>query len=136
MAEPRSELTVITKTKDLCTYIMTVTQKSPKHFRFTFVTRLQNLALDALESIIRANDVFVKKGDNPAYRERAHFQQNAMTSLKLVSYIAEISMEAGCLLPKQFEQVARQTAECEVLLGGWMAGDRNRFFRSENASGK
>ena len=41
--EIKSELTVITKAKDLCSYIITITQKSPKQFRFTFVTRLQNL---------------------------------------------------------------------------------------------
>ena len=43
MAE--SELAVVTKAKDLCSYVMTVTQKSPKHFRFTFVSRLQDPAL-------------------------------------------------------------------------------------------
>ena len=39
MERKQSELTVITKAKDLCTYIMTVTQRSPKQFRFTFALR-------------------------------------------------------------------------------------------------
>ena len=56
-----SELTVITKSKDLCSYIMTVTQKSPKHFRYTFVNRLQNLSLDIVEKLIRANEIYVVK---------------------------------------------------------------------------
>lgn len=34
MERKQSELTVITKAKDLCSYVMTVTQKSPKHFRY------------------------------------------------------------------------------------------------------
>ena len=55
MERKQSELTVITKAKDLCSYVMTVTQKSPKHFRFTFVTRLQNLALSVIENLFRAN---------------------------------------------------------------------------------
>ena len=46
----QSELIVITKAKELCSYVMTVTQKSPKHFRFTFVTRMQNLSLDVIEN--------------------------------------------------------------------------------------
>ena len=50
MERKQSELTVITKAKDLCSYVMTVTQKSPKQFRFTFVSRLQNLALSAIEA--------------------------------------------------------------------------------------
>lgn len=58
MERKQSELTVITKAKDLCSYVMTVTQKSPKQFRFTFVSRLQNLALSAIENLFRANDVF------------------------------------------------------------------------------
>ena len=41
-----SELVVITKAKDLCGYVLTVTQKSPKQFRFTFTSRLQNLCVD------------------------------------------------------------------------------------------
>ena len=51
----QSELIVITKAKELCSYVMTVTQKSPKHFRFTFVTRMQNLSLDVIEKSININ---------------------------------------------------------------------------------
>ena len=40
-----SGLAVVTKAKDLCPCIMTVTQKSPKHFRFTLDSRLQDPAL-------------------------------------------------------------------------------------------
>lgn len=39
---------MVTRAKDLCSYIMTVTQKSPKNFRYTYVSRLQNLAMDCL----------------------------------------------------------------------------------------
>jgi hypothetical protein len=53
------ELTVVTKAKELCTYIVTVTQKSPKQFHFTFVSRLQNLAMDVIENIYRVNEVFM-----------------------------------------------------------------------------
>ena len=50
-----SELTVISKAKDMCSYIMTVTQRSPKHFRYTFVSRLQNLSLGVVELLLRPN---------------------------------------------------------------------------------
>jgi len=46
MGVPKNELTVVMKAKDLCSYIVMVTQKSPKQFRFTFVSRLQNPAMD------------------------------------------------------------------------------------------
>lgn len=48
MERKQSELTVITKAKDLCSYVIKVTQKSPKQFRFTFVSRLQNLREDQI----------------------------------------------------------------------------------------
>ena len=59
----KSELVIVTKAKDLCSYIVTITQKSPKQFRFTFVSRLQNLALDVIEKIYYANEIFLMKGD-------------------------------------------------------------------------
>ena len=41
MAAYQSELAVITKAKDLCSYVMTVTDKSPKRFRFTLAAKLR-----------------------------------------------------------------------------------------------
>ena len=55
----KSELSVVMKAKDLCRYVMTVTQKSPKQYRFTFTTRLQNLSMDIIEDIYLANETFV-----------------------------------------------------------------------------
>lgn len=83
-----SELTIITKAKDLCSYIMVVTQKSPKYFRFTFVSRLQNLSLDIIENLYWANDIFVEKGNKDSCLRRREFQQQAMTSIKILSYFS------------------------------------------------
>ena len=74
MEHMQSELTVITRAKDLCSYIMAVTQKSPRQFRFTFTSRLQNLSLDVIESFIisdlKANKMHksVSVGDLCDYR--------------------------------------------------------------------
>ena len=127
MEHKQSELTVITKVKDLCSYIMTVTQKSPKQFRFTFVSRLQNLSLSVVENLFRANEVYVAKGDVEARRERLAFQRSAMTELKLLGYIALLSLEQGCILSKQYEQISRQLTDCQNLLGAWMNSDRRRL---------
>lgn len=127
MERKQSELTVITKAKDLCTYIMTITQKSPKQFRFTFVSRLQNLSLSVIENLFRANDVFVSKSDIHSRKERISYQRSAMTDLKLLGYIALLSMEQSCILPKQYEQISRQITDCQNLLGAWMNSDRRRL---------
>ena len=127
MDRKQSELIVITKSKDLCSYVLVVTQKSPKHFRYTFVNRLQNLAIDVIENLIRANDVFITKTDILSQRERANYQRRAMTDLKLLGYIALLSMEQQCILPKQYEQIARQVFDCCNLLGAWMNSDKKRL---------
>ncbi len=127
MERKQSELTVITKAKDMCSYVMTITQKSPKHFRYTFTSKLQNLALDVIENLFRANDVFVSKQDLQSQKERINFQRAAMIDLKLLGYMALLSMEQECILPKQFEQIAKQLADCQNLLGAWMNSDRKRL---------
>ena len=127
MEHKQSELTIITKAKDLCSYVMTVTQKSPKQFRFTFTSRLQNLSLDVIEALYRANDTFVTK-DNPSSREkRLEFQHQAMTNLKLLAYFSLLAREQNCILPKQYEQISRQSTDCQNLLGAWINSDRRRL---------
>ncbi|NCE97589.1 four helix bundle protein [Emergencia sp. 1XD21-10] len=86
MKQKQSELTVTTKAKDLCSYIMTITQKSPKKFRFTFVSRLQSLILNVIENIYRANDVFISKDDLLAQQKRLELQRKALTDLKVLGY--------------------------------------------------
>lgn len=127
MEHKQSELTVITRAKDLCSYVMTVTQKSPKQFRFTFTSRLQNLSLDVIEALYRANDTFVTK-DNPSSRDkRLEFQHQAMTNLKLLAYFSLLAREQNCILPKQYEQISRQSADCQNLLSAWINSDRRRL---------
>ena len=127
MGQKQSELTVVTKAKDLCSYIMVVTQKSPKHFRYTFVSRMQNLALSVIENLFRANDVFVTKVDTAKKKERLDFQRSAMTDLKVLGYIALLSMEQKCILTKQYEQIAKMVTDCQNPLGAWINSDRKRL---------
>lgn len=127
MAKTENELSVITKAKDLCGYIMTITQRSPKHFRFTFVSRLQNLALDVVERMYRANDCFISASDLKRAERRLEFQYQAMTDLKLLAYIALLSLEQKCILPKQYEEIARRCSESRNMLGAWIKSDQKRL---------
>ena len=127
MEHKQSELAVITKAKDFCSYVMTVTQKSPKQFRFTFTSRLQNLSLDVIEALYRANDTFVTKENVSAREKRLEFQHQAMTDLKLLAYFSLLAREQNCILPKQYEQISRQGTDCQNLLGAWINSDRRRL---------
>ncbi len=123
----QSELYVITKAKELCSYVMTVTGKSPKRFRFTLVSRMQNYALDVIENLYTANEIFVQAGGENQAEQRLIFQQRAQTRLRLLGYIAQLAMEQQCILPKQYEQITRQVYDCQNLFGAWMKSDRKRF---------
>ena len=127
MASYQSDLAVITKAKDLCSYLMAVTDKSPKRFRFTLVAKLQSYALNAIENLYRANEVFVKKGDADRAAERLEFQRQAMTEMKLLGYMAQLAMEQGCILPKQYEQITKKLYDSQNVLGAWMNSDRKRL---------
>jgi hypothetical protein len=115
------------KAKDLCAYIVTVTQKSPKQFRFTFVSRLQNLAMEVIENIYRANEVFIGAGSRNNSEKRLEFQHKALVSTKILAYFAEMAMTQNCVLPKQYEQIAKQTSDCQHLLAAWINSDRKRL---------
>jgi hypothetical protein len=122
----QSELTVITKAKDLCSYVLTVTEKSPKRFRFTLVSRMQNLALDIIEKLYRANDVYATAERAMQTEKRLDFQHDALTDAKLLGYMALLAREQGCILPKQYECIATLVSDCQNLTGAWIRSDRNR----------
>ena len=127
MPAAQSELSVITKAKDLCSYIMTVTDKSPKRFRFTLVAKLQGYALNIIESLYRANEVYVRRGDREAAERRLDFQHQALTELKLLGYMAQLALEQGCILPKQYEQITKKAHDCQNMAGAWINSDRKRL---------
>lgn len=127
MAAYQSELAVITKAKDLCSYVMTITDKSPKRFRFTLVAKLQSYALNTIENLYRANEVFVKGSDREKAAQRLDFQHQALTELKLLGYMAQLAMEQGCILPKQYEQITKKVHDCQNMLGAWINSDRKRL---------
>ena len=123
----QSELTVITKAKDLCDYVLTVTEKSPKRFRFTLVSRMQNLALDVIEHIYRANEVYMASPNRTSMQEkRLDLQHGALTGAKLLGYMALLARKQGCILPRQYEQITKLISDCQNLLGAWINSDRKR----------
>jgi hypothetical protein len=124
-----SELVVIAKAKDLCAYVMQITQKSPKQFRFSYVGKMRNLALEAIENIIRANELLVggKHGTVNCQR-RYDYQREALTCVKLLCYFAEMSLTQGCILMKHYEQIAKQATDVRNLLGAWITSDKKRLM--------
>lgn len=88
---------------------------------------MQNLSLDIIENLYRANDTFVVKGNEKSFNKRIEFQHKAMTDLKLLSYFSMLAVEEKCILPKQYEQISKYVEESQNLLGGWINSDRKRL---------
>lgn len=122
-----SELTVITRAKELCQYVLTVTDKSPKKYRFTLVSRLQNYSLSVIEHLYKANNVFVGSSDGKeSYEKRLVLQHEAMTELRLLAYLSMIARESQCILPRQQSQISTKIIETQKLLYAWINSDEMR----------
>ena len=120
----RSELQVVTAAQNLCSYTLAATNKSPKSFRFTLVSRLQNLSLSIIENIYRANEIFVGFNGTENTQKRLDFQHSALTDVKILAYMALLAREQGCILPKQYEQIAKLAYDCQLLLGAWIKNSK------------
>lgn len=122
--EGTSELLVITKLKKLAAYVITITEKSPKKFRAVFINRMQNYCLDCLENLIEANSLRLDSLKN--IEKRKDCQHYAYLKLKLLAYMAFLSLESQCILKKQYQQISLQVADCINLLVAWRKSDAAR----------
>jgi len=110
--EKKGSLYVLVKAKDLANYVVTITEKSPKKFRFTLVNRLQNYSLEVIELILKAN----------ASRDvgfRLEEQDRAKVLLNLLDAFAEIALKQHCILIKQYEVISKLVAETLDYLQKW-----------------
>ncbi len=127
--QQENELSVLVKIRKLIEYIFTITEKSPKKFRFTITARMQNASLSAMENLIRANEIYIKDNtQTEQYRKRLSYQQDAMVDCKVLGCLSVIAMEQECILPKQQEQIAKQLSECRKMLWAWMLSDKKRLW--------
>lgn len=125
-----SELVVISRARDLVKYVFNAVKKVPKSERYSFSVRVQGLALDMIECMVRANNIVVKPKKIEQYKKRYEFQEKAMGDLKVLEYIVAIGVEEEFMLLKQYQQIAKQGAEVSILLSKWIESDRRRFLTS------
>lgn len=117
-----SEMIIFTKMKKLIAYILTVTHKSPKFYRFSLVNRLHSYALDSLEHMYTANAMNKKLSRNKI--PRLEHQREAYTKLQLLGYMSFLSYENGCILKKQYAQIAKMISDCVSLLVAWIKSEQ------------
>ena len=100
-------------------YIFVITEKSPKKLRWSIVTRLQNASVELIENLYRAN---VEREEEA----RLNFQKNASVSLKLIDFYAETARKKQAITVRQTAIIARQLAETEKLLHGWVRSTKKK----------
>ncbi len=120
-----SELMVITKAKDIVDYAFCIAENAPKKFRFTLITRIQNTALDVLESLILANEILLS--DSVERKTRKNLQHKTVAKLKVLDALAMAAREQRCILPKQYEVMSRYITDCLKLTGAWINSDNKRY---------
>lgn len=120
-----NDLIVITVVKKLAAYIIVITEKSPAKFRGVFVNRMQNLSLETLELLLRAN--FIRLDSNDHKIEREKYQKEAIIKLKMLGYISMVAENSNCILLRQYKQIAKQIGEAINLISSWKKSDDARF---------
>lgn len=123
-----SELVVITKVKDLIKYVFQISNNAPKKYRFSLISRLQNISMDILENLIIANEIILS-ADEVQNKDRLNYQHAALAKLKVLDAVAMVAKEQECLLPKQYEVLSRYIVDCSRLTGAWINSDKSRISK-------
>lgn len=127
----REDLLIFKQSQELCTYIMKGTQNSPKQFRFTYTSRLQNMSMDILSDIYRANDIYVHDMRDPRalilIGERQRLQRDALGRVQLLMYFAHLALQQKAITSKNYEQIATQGSQIKGALIMWKKSDERRY---------
>ena len=121
MSEPHGP-PVITKIRDLMTWLLERIAGFPRTHRTVLGTRIGNLVLDVLEKLLEA-----------AYSgEKKELLRRANLDFEKLRHLLRSSYELKCLSLRQYEFVAREIDEVGRMVGGWMKnrGDNGSCRRS------
>lgn len=120
------ELTAISKAKDLVNHTMWASNKVfPKSVRFTLSQRMETAALDVLECLIEANEIFPHSAAETA--ERLDLQKRALTKCKLLLNLLDIALERGYIDIRRCEDRTKKILDVKNLTASWRKKDAARF---------
>lgn len=108
----RPEMPIFTRTFDLLSWLLPVTNHFPRAHRHTYTRRLLDAAFDLRERLEEAN---LRKGS--ARLERLRQADEALARLRMYLRLAA---RWGWLTDGQYQHVAAMEVEVGRLLGGWI----------------
>jgi len=106
-----AELEIFVKWTDFLKWLLTVTDNFPRKARFTFTTRIDNIALDFLEDIIECRYV-------PSVRKERSLSMNIR--LEKLRILLRICTELRYLAPRQLEYGVVHINEVGKMVHGWL----------------
>lgn len=109
--DKQQEMAVFTGAKKLSEYIMVITQKSPKKFRWSMVTKLQNSSINVIDLLYNAN----YDKDN-----RSEYLKKCRVELSLLDFYTEASKRMQVITTKQMLNIGKQLLEVRKMLDGWI----------------
>ena len=117
----KSELSIITETKRLIEYIFLITEKSPKKYRYSFITKIHGLLIEIIELLYEANSVELGNV------ERLNKQEKIKVKFMILDYICDIAQKEKCILFNQYENITKYINLCMKLLNSWILSDKKRL---------
>lgn len=105
------EMVIFTRTYDLITWLLPITQNFPRSQRFVITQRLQNAVLNFQELLIEANS---QRGS-----VRSEILRAADVELRKVRFYLRLSQKWDWIKEGQYRHVSAMVAEIGRLLGGW-----------------
>jgi hypothetical protein len=108
--EGQPELPLFVHWVDFLDWLLPATGKFPKTVRFTFSSRIDNLALDVLEDVIEAR---YSRGKQDTLR-RANLR------LEKLRVLLRLCHRQRYLATSSYEHAARRIDEAGRMLGGWI----------------
>lgn len=108
--QKESDLPIFAKWTDFLKWLHFKTEKFPKKVRFTFSNRINNLALDIVESLVEAR------------YSRSKFLPLKQTNLNLekLRILFRIAYESKIVPYETYEHGVKKLNEVGRMLGGWM----------------
>lgn len=100
MSTPKSDLYVITAAKRLAEYVLWVSDKAPKKFRYSYF-KIENVSLEIVMFLYEANDIRL---GNPLRKEK---QESVLTRLRILDFLFEMAMKNKCFLSSQYEAISK-----------------------------
>lgn len=124
------EFILLSRAKDLIkhTLIMTDSAKRyPKKYRFTFVNRMQELAIDIYEHINTANELNVTNMEE--LKERLKIQNQALTKCKTLLFLIDLSLEHKNIMldSRQAQAWAKYVLDVKNMTVKWHYKDKERL---------